>query len=137
MKEPRHDIQDAEDVRHMVDHFYGLVRQDALIGPVFDVEAGVNWSEHLPRMYQFWNTLIFASAQYKGAPFPPHVRLSLSPTHFEHWLSLFRATVDELFEGPVADNTKRRAESIATIFDSKLRQIHGAAYATGTQNLAL
>jgi hemoglobin len=40
--------------------------------------------------------------------------------HFEHWISLFHATVDELFHGENAELIKDRAQTIAAIMVTKI-----------------
>jgi hemoglobin len=100
--------------------FYERVRQDALIGPVFDQVAQVNWEEHLPKIGNFWEQLLFDGKSYRGRPFPPHVPLDLEAKHFERWLSLFFLTVDELHSGFKAEELKSRAYNIGRTFYSNL-----------------
>lgn len=120
MSENKQDIQTEADIVRMVDTFYDKVNKDELLSPVFNDTAKVNWEAHLPKMYRFWNTLIFGVQSYKGAPFDAHVGLPIDATHFDRWVGLFDATVDELFAGEVAEQTKLRARSIAHVFQSKL-----------------
>jgi len=119
-KETAPDITTEADVRHMVDTFYDKVNKDALLSPVFNDFAAVDWSRHLPVMYAFWNSLILGIPGYKGAPFPKHMGLPVSRDHFGRWLQLFRANIDEHFAGPNADLTKHRAENIAQVFQYKM-----------------
>jgi hemoglobin len=44
-----------------------------------------------------------------------HQKSPLSAVHFDRWQQLFFATVDELFEGEMAELIKQRARSIATM----------------------
>lgn len=53
------DITSEADIKLMVDSFYQKVNEDDLLGPVFNDIAQVNWENHLPRMYSFWESLIF------------------------------------------------------------------------------
>ena len=117
------DIRTEQDVELMVDSFYAKVNQDPLLSYVFNDFAEVDWQSHLPKMYQFWSTLIFGVQSYKGNPFAAHVPLPVDKTHFERWLCLFEENMDELFAGEVAEHTKLRAKSIAYVFSSKLAQI--------------
>ncbi len=117
------DIKTHDDVVHLVDTFYEKVNKDPLLSPVFNQIAQVDWNHHLPKMYRFWQTLIFGEALYKGNPFAAHIPLPLSDDHFSRWLDLFNETLTELFVGPVADKTMERARSIAHIFKSKLQFI--------------
>lgn len=118
--EARRDIATADDVKTLVDRFYEKVNDDQLLAPIFNDIAGVNWSAHLPTMYRFWESLLFGSGNYQGAPFPKHAVLPATQSHFEQWLSLFSATVDENFAGPKADETKGRAVAIADTFARRM-----------------
>ncbi|WP_181307845.1 group III truncated hemoglobin [Rufibacter sp. XAAS-G3-1] len=120
MQETRTDIETEEDIRRLVDTFYDHVNQDDLLGPVFNGFAKVDWEHHLPKMYQFWSTVLFGSMAYKGQPFPRHLALPVDRTHFTRWIALFTQTVDELFAGAMADQAKQKATSIANIFQMKM-----------------
>ncbi|MEO6901760.1 MAG: group III truncated hemoglobin [Bacteroidia bacterium] len=114
------DIQSTQDIVMLVDTFYKKVNADALLAPVFNEEAGVNWPEHLPKMYQFWGTQLLGTQDYKGQPFPPHMKLHITPQHFQQWLILFTETVHQLFEGAIADLAIYKAKNIAVVFQYKL-----------------
>jgi hemoglobin len=43
-----------------------------------------------------------------------HEKSTMTKAHFQHWIDLFNKTVDTLFEGPKAEETKNRAMNIAT-----------------------
>jgi hemoglobin len=111
----------------MVDAFYQRVQRDDLLGPIFNDVAHVDWSLHLPKMYRFWNSVLFGSAGFKGDPMAVHRELAgrtaMTNVEFARWLDLFAATIDDLFEGPGADATKTRAARIATVM-----QYHIAAH---------
>ena len=114
-------ISSREDVKQLVDSFYAKVRSDALIGPIFDDVARVDWDELLPKLYNFWEDLLFGTNNYDGRPFPPHMKLGLKPEHFERWLQLFFLTVDEKFTGLKAEEVKARALRIAQNFAINLK----------------
>jgi hemoglobin len=114
------DIRTEQDIRTLVDSFYERVNQDELLGPVFNDIAEVEWDRHLPIMYSFWSTMLFRTATYKGMPWPKHAPLPVRKEHFERWLSLFCQTVDSLFEGPKARETKSFALSIADTFQTRM-----------------
>lgn len=67
------ELENREDVKFLVDTFYDKVNQDDILSPVFNDVAAVNWAKHLPKMYDFWETLLFASQSYKGRPFDAHM----------------------------------------------------------------
>lgn len=114
------DIQDINDIKLMVDTFYDKVNKDEKLSAIFNDFAGVNWDTHLPRMYDFWSSVLFFKGGYKGSPFQKHVSLPIDETHFKQWISLFEANLDEHFEGPMTEETKKVANSIAQTFQAKL-----------------
>ena len=109
-------IEGREQLVEIVDSFYARVRQDELIGPIFNEIAKVDWETHTEKIYNFWDTLMFGAENYSGRPFPPHIPLGLKPEHFRRWLELFFLTVDESFEGQKADEIKMRAFNIGRNF---------------------
>lgn len=119
-------LSTREDIQTLVDSFYAKVRVDELIGPVFNDVAKVDWNEHLPKLYDFWNDLLLGSDLYHGRPFPPHTVLGLEIQHFERWLQLFTATVDEHFTGLKALEAKQRALRIGQNFATNLQLIDRA-----------
>jgi len=116
------DIQTEDDVKKLVDSFYDKVNQDDLLAPIFNGFAHVNWAAHLPAMYDFWSSLLLGTSRYRGRPFPKHLPLPVDATHFQRWLNLFYATVEENFAGPNAEQAKVRALNIATMFEYRLRK---------------
>ena len=118
------DISNRADIQQLVDIFYIKVRADETIGYLFNEVAQVNWEQHLPRMYDFWENILFQTGSFKGNPMAAHVQLHqkspLSAAHFDRWQQLFLATVDELFEGDMAELIKQRALSIATMMRIKV-----------------
>ena len=120
MQVPRPDIAQEEQVKILVDSFYQKVNADPLLSPIFNEVAQVDWQEHLPRLYQFWSTLLFRTHSYQGRPWPKHAKLPVTADHFARWVSLFKSTVDENFSGPKADEAKNMAASIADTFQNRL-----------------
>ncbi len=111
----RGDIVDESSIKLLVDAFYEKVRNDALIGPVFDA-AVEDWSEHLPTMYAFWAGLLFRRGDYRGNPFAKHAPLDIKREHFQRWLALFEETIAGLFRGPVSEQALSATRSIAHSF---------------------
>ncbi len=114
------DIQSLDDIKLLVDEFYGKVRNNQLIGPIFNQVIKDRWPEHLDKMYRFWESILLGNNTYHGRPFPPHAQLPIQLEHFDQWKSLFFETVDELFEGSVAEEAKWRATKIAEVFHAKI-----------------
>ena len=114
------DIETPADVRTLVDAFYAKVNRDELLAPVFNEIAGVEWAEHLPTMYRFWESMLFQTGGYEGAPFPKHAVLPLHQAHFERWLTLFFETVTQNFSGPNSEQAKSQVLCIADTFARRM-----------------
>ena len=119
-------LENLEDIKLFVDSFYNKVQADDLIGPVFNTVID-DWGPHLEKMYAFWNAALFGVPGFKGNPFARHAPLGLERPHFTRWLELFNETIDTYFEGDMAEDTKRRADVMATLFISKIESMRGGA----------
>lgn len=121
------DIHGRPEIERLVDTFYERIRADGLLGPIFNDVAKTNWSRHLPRMYAFWETVLFRSGGYTGSPLAAHMRLvpltEMGRPQFDHWLTLFRSTVDDLFTGEHADHIKNCAADMANVIHAKINAI--------------
>ncbi|MBA5628378.1 group III truncated hemoglobin [Moheibacter lacus] len=118
--EERKDIEKLDDVKVLVDTFYGKVRQDELIGGIFNDIIQDRWPEHLEKMYKFWQTVLLEEHTYSGRPFVPHLKMPIEKEHFDRWLELFFATVDELYLGQKADLAKWQGNRMAEMFLLKI-----------------
>ncbi|SUJ24327.1 Group 3 truncated hemoglobin ctb [Sphingobacterium spiritivorum] len=116
----KQDIRTPQDIKLLVDTFYGRVQQDKLIGPIFNAILDGRWEAHLEKMYGFWQTLLLGQHSYFGSPFPPHATLPVEVDHFDAWLNLWTNTVREFFEGEKAEEAILRGEKMATMFLSKI-----------------
>ncbi|MCC3154915.1 group III truncated hemoglobin [Hymenobacter sp. BT770] len=114
------DLSTEADIVKLVDTFYARVNEDALLRPVFNDVAQVDWATHLPTMYDFWSSVLLGTSRYKGRPFAKHFPLPINSAHFQQWLALFNASVDELFAGPKATDAKARAQSIGAMFEHRM-----------------
>lgn len=120
MTQEKKEIFQLEDIKLLVDTFYGKVREDELIGPIFNEKIQDRWPQHLAKMYTFWQTVLLGEHTYFGSPFPPHAQLPVERVHFERWLALFSQTLDELFTGEVAKEALWRANKMAEMFQYKI-----------------
>lgn len=97
----------------LVDRFYTRVRQDSLLGPVFDEAIGGHWPEHLSTLKDFWSSLLLASGRYKGNPMQAHLELpQMDQQHFNRWLTLWRETTAEVFGAEISAALVTKAGSI-------------------------
>ena len=121
----KRDIQDIHDIKQLVDTFYQLVVADDVIGYFFTRVVKLDFDHHLPIMYSFWETVLLAKASYKGNPVVKHVELHqkapLKEYQFDRWLALWNATIDELFEGKVAEQAKAKADTMKQLMLAKIR----------------
>lgn len=120
------DITSREDVVLFVDEFYNKVRINDILGYIFDDVAKVNWSEHLPKLYSFWSSVLLNERSFGGNMMKTHQSVhqkkELTLTEFNEWLRLFGETIDELFAGELADEAKFRANNIAKMMEYNLRE---------------
>jgi hemoglobin len=122
------DILNEDDIKQFVDSFYGKVKIDDLLGPVFNERIKDKWPQHLQKLYSFWSTVLLGQNNYQGSPFPPHAQLPVDHSHFDRWLNLFNQTIDELFEGEKATEAKWRASKMAELFEIKIEHFKKAQF---------
>jgi hemoglobin len=103
-----------ESLRQLVEAFYGKVRIDPLIGPVFN-KAIDDWPEHLVKLQAFWSSVMLTTGRYKGKPLPAHIKhgAAIDEAAFERWLSLWAETTAELLDGASAAALQEKAGRIA------------------------
>jgi hemoglobin len=115
VEEPlNHPDVDRAFIGRLVRDFYGRVRKDARLGPIFEGVIGDHWEPHLETLTDFWCSVILKSRSYDGRPVPAHVRLKqVREEDFDIWLALFRETAGDLCPPGVAEVFVERAERIA------------------------
>ena len=114
-------LNDLQAIQLLVDMFYSAVRENEILGPIFNDILKDRWPAHLEKMYRFWQTVLLEEHTYHGSPFPPHANLPVDKLHFDTWLSIWHKTIDEYFEGRIADEAKWRGEKMAAMFLSKIQ----------------
>lgn len=104
------DLADA-DLHGVLVAFYDSVEQEPLLAPYF---AAVDMDAHMPRIVDFWSTLLFHTGRYSGNAFRPHMDMpGLTGEHFARWLGVLERTVDARFAGPTAERMKDVGHRIA------------------------
>lgn len=79
-----------DEVSQLVHDFYARVRQDEVLGPVFNAHIH-DWDRHLAHLVDFWSSMLRRTGRFSGAPMPRHIALpGLSAELFQRWLRLFR-----------------------------------------------
>ena len=119
------DIETREDCEQLVRAFYSRAFEDPVIGWIFTDVAHLDLEEHVPQITSFWETILLGAQSYGGGAFGKHADLNakaeLKAAHFERWLVLWHATVDELFAGPRAELAKTHASRVAHAFHRRLQ----------------
>lgn len=101
-------------ITRLVHTFYDQVRADALLGPVFGQLLDGKWDSHLPRMVDFWSSILLRTGSFQGNVYGKHMALDgIAPLHFVHWLTLFKATVNALYDTVAAAEILLVADRIA------------------------
>jgi len=65
----------VESITQLVHGFYDDVRQDPLLGPVFEKALHGQWDAHLQRLVDFWSTVALGTRSFKGDVFGKHMAL--------------------------------------------------------------
>lgn len=109
-----------EMIEAVVHGFYGKIRQDPALGPIFTKAIAPDaWPAHLRKMCDFWSSVLLMSGRFHGAPMPAHARIETKPAeginarHFARWLHLFTETTDELCPPEAAQLFQAKARMIA------------------------
>ena len=58
------DLENREDIEVLVNSFYGKIRQNEILGHIFNDIAQVDWDKHLPKMYSFWEMILFEKSNF-------------------------------------------------------------------------
>ena len=118
-------IAEIADVELLVRRFYQAVIPDPLLGPIFE-GFGVDWSEHIPKLVDFWAGRLLGVAGYDGNPVGAHQpvfeRCPFGDAELARWIELWEETVDELFTGEVAELAKQRARIAGDAIGSLARR---------------
>ncbi|HEX2628109.1 MAG TPA: group III truncated hemoglobin [Chitinophagaceae bacterium] len=119
------ELESREDIELLVNTFYGSVKKNPVLRPIFEDIAKVDWPHHLPRMYAFWESVLFGEVAFKGNPMVAHIDLSrkteMGGQQFDTWLAIWDQTVDTLFTGKKAIEAKQKAHNIAGLMLYKIQ----------------
>lgn len=117
-------LENRADIELLVNSFYQKLQKDIGIGFFFTEIVPVDWAHHLPKMYDFWESILFGQMTYKGNPmaahFPINEKYAMQAQHFERWLALWEETVAEHFFGFHADAAITKAQNIARLMAFKM-----------------
>ncbi len=123
----KEDIASRKDIDLLMQIFYGKLLEDNTINYIFTEVMKIHIETHLPVIADFWESILLNKNIYHNNPMKIHMDIQnktpLQKHHFDTWLGYFNSTVDELFDGTVAQMAKERALSIATVMQIKIAQL--------------
>ncbi|WP_206241955.1 group III truncated hemoglobin [Novosphingobium terrae] len=104
------------DIARLVRLFYERARQDALIGPVFEVIIH-DWESHFRALTAFWAAQLRGRGSYRGQPVAAHIALAsrITPDMFARWLTLWRTAAAEVMSPEDATLLTEKAQRIAQV----------------------
>jgi hemoglobin len=107
-----------DEIKTLVHTFYGRVREDDLIGPIFNAKVH-DWPEHLAKLCDFWSSVVLRTGRFQGRPMQTHLLIAdqIRGEHFDRWLDLFEKTAREVLPEAVAPVFIQRARQIADSFE--------------------
>ncbi len=119
-------------IDRLVRTFYGKVRQDEILAPVFNQKI-TDWEPHLVRMGGFWSSVALMSGVYHGRPMQKHLPLPVDARHFDRWLQLFRQAAHEVCPPVAATHFIERAERVAQSLEMGIAVSHGVLLTNGAR----
>lgn len=115
-----------QSIATLVDTFYARVREDDLIGPVFN-RVVADWPEHLAKLKDFWSSVMLGVGTYKGNPMMAHLPIpEMDKPHLVRWLTLWQQTTSEIFEPGTADIFLGKAIMVGERFVAAANSVRGA-----------
>ncbi len=119
-------------IERLVRGFYLRVREDAMLGPIFEARIA-DWEPHLQRMCAFWSSISLMSGRYQGQPLRMHLPLPIDARYFDRWLTLFEATAHEICPPAAADLFVDRARRIAQSLEFGIAVSRGIVLGKGAR----
>jgi|SRR5665647_814521 len=118
----KNDITSLKDIQFLVDQFYDAVQKDPFLGPIFNARLVGRWEMHHRKLYRFWHTVLLRRPDYFGDPVPMHFDMNINQRHFDGWLEIWTRTIDDNFEGMIAERAKFRGKTMSKAFMSKIKK---------------
>ncbi|MDH5858267.1 group III truncated hemoglobin [Lampropedia aestuarii] len=101
------------EIETLVQQFYGRVRADATLGPIFNAKID-DWVAHERLLSQFWSSVLLRTGRFSGSPMRAHAQLQdLSPALFERWLAIFSQVCDQQPNQAMAAYAQSMAQRMA------------------------
>jgi hemoglobin len=122
--QPVPDLAGRADIETLLRRFYGRVLVDDILAEPFAELRIKGLDSHIPVMADFWQTVLFRGGLYRGSALHAHrhvhQRTPLSGKHFIRWLTIWSDTVDEMFQGALAEHAKIQATRLAWAMHRRL-----------------
>ncbi len=107
------DLCTEEEVSQLVHAFYAKVRQDEVLGPIFNAQVH-DWDHHLVTLVNFWSSILRGSGSYTGTPMQKHAAMAhLDEALFKRWLALFDETTKQQANEAMGRRATTSAQRIA------------------------
>lgn len=115
-------------IDRLVRAFYGKVRLDPMLGPIFEARVE-DWEHHFQTLGAFWSAVTLGTGAYLGTPMQKHIGLPVDSRHFDRWLTLFGETAIAICPPDAArvflERAMRIAESLELAIAGDLRIMLG------------
>lgn len=113
----RHGQINEENLSRLVGLFYGRVRADPELGPIFNDAIG-DWPEHLSHLTDFWHSVMLSSGRFKGRPMMKHMlhKSRITPEHFDRWLALWAQATNDIMAPEAAAALQMKARLVSESF---------------------
>lgn len=114
------EIQSRIEVEELVRSFYTVVREDSLLGPVFNlmIRNDEIWEHHFGKLIDFWEVNLLKQGNYEGAMIELHIWVDmqtgykLGQEHLDKWLSIWHQNLNDRFFGTAAELAHKRADAM-------------------------
>lgn len=120
------DLDNKETIKVFVEQFYEKVLVDELLAHIFTDVAKINIEEHFLKIRSYWEKMLLKDPAYKRHMMNIHrevyAKFPFSTQEFERWVKLFVETVEQGYQGPMADRAIKLANTIAFNMDTVLNK---------------
>ncbi len=114
-------IKDRQDIALLVNTFYAKIRKEDGLEHFFNkmIVGEEAWATHLDKLTDFWETQLLMARSFSGNPMAAHNKVDktfnheIEMKHFGLWLNLWYETIDELFDGEIAQLAKNKARNMS------------------------
>ena len=100
-------LESREDIELLVNSFYDKVVQDETIGFFFKDVVNVDFKKHLPKMYSFWETILFGQMSYKGNPMAVHFPINQLTKNTVDIINKDDPTIEPVDDAPPTHNNQQ------------------------------